>query len=323
MNTIRKIIIPSVLALLIALSLVSCGDTSAPSVDTVDDLVFTPIETDGAPGTASDAAGQTEEPPAAFESAVTSPVTDEDQVQPQDTEANEDTAPEATDGIPAYVPAVPTGDGNAPLALMYHLVLDQPFSSLESLFVRPSELRGHIEALLEKGYTFIFADDYDYYSGKTVIMSFDDGYLDNYTEVFPIIKEYNVKITIFMISNYINGADYLSADMIKEMSSSGLVSFQSHTASHPDLTTLSADSLRYEFKTSNEAIESLTGRPVRALCYPTGANNAFVQSVASEYYDFAYTTVSTTSTAGYGALELPRLRVNRGFSKDYFLSIIP
>ena len=218
---------------------------------------------------------------------------------------------------------IPNKAGTAPVALMYHLILDEPYSKLESLFVRPSELRGHIEALLEKGYTFIFADEYDYYDGKTVIMSFDDGYIDNYTEAFPIIKDYNVKVTIFMISSYINGADYLSEAMIREMSESGLVSFQSHTATHSYLTSLSEDSLRWEFATSKSVIESLTGRPVKALCYPTGAHNAAVERVASDYFDFAYTTAYSNTTAGYPLLELPRIRVSRGFSKEYFSYLIP
>ena len=223
----------------------------------------------------------------------------------------------------SFTSRIPEQNGTAPVALMYHLILDEPYIKLESLFVRPSELRGHIEALLEKGYTFIFADEYDYYDGKTVIMSFDDGYIDNYTEAFPIIKKYNVKVTIFMISNYINCPEYLTEGMIREMASSGLVSFQSHTASHAYLTGLSEESLKWEFATSKSVIESLTGRPVKALCYPTGAHNATVERVASEYFDFAYTTSYSNTTAGYPVLELPRIRVSRGFSKEYFSYLIP
>ncbi|MBQ7715680.1 MAG: polysaccharide deacetylase family protein [Clostridia bacterium] len=283
--------------LVLAFSVVSCGKQDAPSgqseqntIPTVESLDFTPIESD-----VQTAAQPETAPPPETETAAT------------------------TDSEPA---APPTEGGIAPLALMYHLILDEPYSALESLFVRPSELRGHIEALLEKGYTFIFADEYGAYDTKTVIMSFDDGYLDNYTEMFPIIKEYNVKVTVFMISDYINGGEYLSEDMIKEMSASGLVSFQSHTASHPSLATLGADALRNEFSTSNSVIEALTGRPVKAICYPSGQYNDLTLSVASEYYSFGYTTFSTNSTAGYPYLELPRLRVNRGYSKDYFASLI-
>lgn len=233
------------------------------------------------------------------------------------------TVPETDQDFPEYDPTVPTGNGYAPIALMYHLVLDEPFTELESLFVRPAELEGHIQALIEKDYAFIFADEYAYSDRKTVIMSFDDGYIDNYTEMFPIIKKYNVKVTVFMVAGYIGGGGYLNADMIKEMSDSGLVSFQSHTLNHAGLPSLSPDSQRYEFSRSNDIIESITGREVKAICYPSGRYNDGVLAVASEYYDFGYTTVSRTSTAGYPALELPRLRVSRGMSKGYFKSILP
>lgn len=232
-------------------------------------------------------------------------------------------APTPDPSVPAYNPSYPSGSGIAPLALMYHLVLDEPYTDLTNLFVRPSELEGHIQALLEAGYTFIFADEYAYSNTKTVIMTFDDGYIDNYTEMFPIIKKYNVKVTVFMIASYIGGENFLTESMIREMSSSGLVSFQSHTYTHPGLTSLSPDALRYEFETSCRTIEALTGREVKAICYPSGRYNDTVLSVADEYFDYGYTTQSLTSTAGYPALTLPRLRVNRGFSKSYFASIIP
>lgn len=232
--------------------------------------------------------------------------------------------PETDSAIDAgYDPYVPSGNGRAPLALMYHLILDEPYSELESLFVRPSELEGHIEALIEAGYTFIFADEYDYSDGKTVIMSFDDGYLDNYTEMFPIIKKYNVKVTVFMIGSYIGGEAYLTEPMIREMAGSGLVSFQSHTQTHCGLTGASADTMRYEFASSKSTLEAITGREVKALCYPSGRFNNEVMAIASEYFDFAYTTQSSLTTAGDPAMALHRYRVSRGLSKSYFKSILP
>lgn len=251
----------------------------------------------------------------------------EAETQPPETEPVTD-SPETEGRIPGFNydgggTAMPEEGETAPVALMYHLILDEPYSSLESLFVRPSELRGHIEALLEKGYRFIFADEYGMYGEKTVIMSFDDGYADNYTEMFPIIKEYNVKVTVFMVAGYIGGGDFLSEDQIREMSESGLVSFQSHTYNHRSLKGLSEDELAFEFSESNRIIEGITGRPVRALCYPTGAYDENTIYVAKNYYDFAYTTVNRASTAGEDLLALPRLRVSRGRSKTSFSYMIP
>ena len=303
-------LLAALLALIFVITAVaSCAESKKDAPETVDDrkLVFTPVtETEE---TEQESATDETEPEEAPADAL-----------PDDTGASEDTDENDT---PAYAPQDAPQDGSiAPLALMYHLVLDEPFSNLVDLFVRPSELRGHIEALLEAGYTFIFADEYAYSDRKTVIMSFDDGYLDNYTEMFPIIKEYNVKVTVFMISGYIGCDEYLTSEMMEEMSSSGLVSFQSHTESHPNLASLGEAELRYQFESSNKTIESITGRPVTALCYPTGAYNGLTTAVASDYYKFAYTTVSTVSTAGYPPLELPRMRVNRGWDKAYFATLI-
>lgn len=251
----------------------------------------------------------------------------ETETLPPDTEPVTD-PPETEGRIPGFNydgggATMPKEGESAPIALMYHLILDEPYSSLESLFVRPSELRGHIEVLLENGYRFIFADEYGMYGEKTVIMSFDDGYVDNYTEMFPIIKEYNVKVTVFMVAGYIGGGEFLSADQIREMSESGLVSFQSHTYNHRSLKGLTEDELAFEFSESNRIIEDITGRPVRALCYPTGAYDESTLSVAKNYYDFAYTTVNRVSTAGADPLALPRLRVSRGRSKTSFSYMIP
>ncbi len=329
MSTKKRLLLLAIVAALL-FSLFSCADKEVPA----DSLFTHESETERSPESKPDPAPTESTPSETTPAEIDwSPISEDASTS---TDAN-DNPTEITEVIPIfgepdteqpYVPQpapsyVPPEGGIAPLALMYHLILDEPYSSLESLFVRPSELKGHIEALLDKGYTFIFADEYAYSDQKTVIMSFDDGYLDNYTEMFPIIKQYNVKVTVFMISNYVGGADYLTADMIKEMAASGLVSFQSHTATHQAVPSLTEDQMRFEFETSNKALEALTGRKVTAFCYPTGAYDARSVSIVKDYYDFAYTTVSMNSTAGFSVYELPRLRVQRGLSKDAFSSMIP
>ncbi len=68
---------------------------------------------------------------------------------------------------------------------------------------------------------------------NTVLVTFDDGYADNYTNAFSLLKKYNIKATIFLNTAYINNDPfYMNWDQIKEMYESGLVDFQLHTHSH-------------------------------------------------------------------------------------------
>ena len=68
---------------------------------------------------------------------------------------------------------------------------------------------------------------------NTVLVTFDDGYTDNYTNAFPLLKKYNIKATIFLNTAYINNDPfYMNWDQIREMYKSGLIDFQLHTHSH-------------------------------------------------------------------------------------------
>lgn len=220
---------------------------------------------------------------------------------------------------PPLEETIPAGQ-YAPSALMYHLILEEPYTSLTNLFVRPSEFEEHLQALFSTGCEFLFADEYANTKGRSIILTFDDGYEDNYTEMFPILKKYGAKATIFMITANIDAPGYLTEDMIREMADSGLVQFDSHTVTHPSLTSLSAEGLREQFAGSAQRLCDLTGRYPTAICYPGGTLNDFVIEEAARYYKFGYTTVNSPDTSGCNPLTIPRVRVSRGMSGAAILS---
>lgn len=199
-----------------------------------------------------------------------------------------------------------------PVVLMYHLILEEPYNSNTTLFVRPEDFASHLDALSENGYRYLFAEEYQQLGEKSVVVTLDDGYEDNYTEMFPILKEKKAKATVFLITDLINTSGYLTTEQIKEMSQSGIVSFQSHTKSHPSLSSLDEERLHKEFRTSNEIIEGITGKKVTAIAYPAGKHNDLVCSVASQYYSVAFTTKSPLVVAPDNMLRIPRYGIGRG-----------
>ena len=219
---------------------------------------------------------------------------------------------------PAY-PAEETEECT-PSVLMYHLILEEPYTELVNLFVRPSEFEDHLQKLCAAGCQFLFADAFGPQEQRSVILTFDDGYVDNYTEMFPILKKYGARATVFMIAGNIGAPGYLTEDMIREMAASGLVQFASHTLTHSSLTTLSPEGLEKEFSQSAQILCSLTGEYPKAVCYPGGTVNAFVQEMAAKYYQFGYTTKNSADTSGGDPMASPRVRVSRGMSGDAVLA---
>jgi len=146
---------------------------------------------------------------------------------------------------------------------MYHTSSEDEPGDFPDLYIKPSEFEKQIKYLCDNDYTFCTFNDWFalYNIKKPVFITFDDGYKENYTEIFPILQKYDAKITIFLTTE--PETERLTLDMIREMSDSGLVKFESHTATHPDLAQISSNAARLtdELKNSKEKIYRLTVYP--------------------------------------------------------------
>ncbi|MDR0889471.1 MAG: polysaccharide deacetylase family protein [Oscillospiraceae bacterium] len=177
-------------------------------------------------------------------------------------------------------------DVNVPV-LMYHAVSDNMWGIAE-LFVSPADMEAQLAYLVENGYDPIWfedlahVEDYD----KPVILTFDDGYDDNYTELFPLLQKYNVKATVFIITSAIGTSNKMTEAQIRELSDSGLVSIQSHTVTHEYLDSMGEERLIREMADSKLALTRLTGKEPSVLCYPTGKYSNLSLEIAAEYYNF-------------------------------------
>ena len=212
---------------------------------------------------------------------------------------------------------------NIPIFL-YHTSSENNPGKYAELYVKPSEFEKQIKYLSDNNYNFcIFDDWYDLYDiKKPVFITFDDGYEENYTEIFPILKKYNAKATIFLIA----GEDKIQMreDMIREMSDSGLVKFESHTLNHPELNKISSDEekLTDELRNSKLKIEEMTGKRVIALAYPHGEYNKKVKEKTREFYKFGLRDNSGIHRSDIGNYEIRRFAIGRSDSLYDFIRLL-
>ncbi len=207
--------------------------------------------------------------------------------------------------------------------LLYHLVSDETYGPNEYLFVRVSDFESQLAAIKRLGYETVFADELSQTRGKKcVVLTFDDGYEDNFTNVLPLLEKYDMKATVFLISDMIGTEGHLSEDQIREMAASGRIHFGSHTKSHRKLYELEADEMELELVQSRRRIEELTGMKVSALAYPNGVCDAAAELAAAENgYLYCYTTDSP-SESYYDNTRLPRSYVMRDTDMADFLKIL-
>ncbi len=204
--------------------------------------------------------------------------------------------------------------------LMYHAVGDDLWGFPE-LFVSPAELEAQLKYLTENGYTTIHFSDLRAIDRikKPVLLTFDDGYLDNYTNLYPLLQKYNCKATIFVITEMVGVHErYMTWEQAKEMADSGLVSIQSHTATHPNLDELTREEQLLELTESSRTIAEHLYRIPYVLCYPTGRYNNDTLELMNGLYSFGLKMAGNQYTTGEDPLLIDRWYIPRGLHPGTF-----
>lgn len=180
--------------------------------------------------------------------------------------------------IPTPIP-IPLKSLEVPI-LVYHYVenvTDNRDTIRKSLNTNPQILIKQIETLKNAAYTFITPKELmDIMDGKmpppkkSVILSFDDGYRDFYTDVFPILKKYQVKAVAYIVSGFLDKPNYMFTWQIKEVAKSGLVEIGAHTIHHIPLTSVLLEQAKSEIEGGKTALEKLLNIPIVSFAYPDG-----------------------------------------------------
>ncbi|MBQ2048742.1 MAG: polysaccharide deacetylase family protein [Schwartzia sp.] len=188
------------------------------------------------------------------------------------------------------------------LILEYHKVNDW---SEDSYTVKPEDFAAQMDELRAQGYETISILDFlrakkgkQTLPEKAVIVTLDDGYKDNYTDMLPIMESRGMKATVFMVTNDIGLPGYLTWDMLRDMQNRG-IEIGSHTANHLPLTEMSPADAREEVQLSKTLLEWNGIKTIFGLSYPNGKYKDFMPQMLKESEYLA----AVTGDAGLNTFE--------------------
>ena len=213
------------------------------------------------------------------------------------------------------------------------------------LSIRPSNFERQMKYLADNKYRVISLDRLQEHldseeKGNFIILSFDDGYADNFDYAFPILKKFNLPAIIFLATRFINKDKlnnyYLKACLYPglslliwkkiELMSSHSISFGSHTHSHIDLGKASLEDIEKEIIISKEVIEKKLGKSTHFFAYPFGGFNNFstrtVRILTKLGFKFACSSIWGSFGKNFHPYILPRCLIEHNDTLDDFRSKI-
>lgn len=176
--------------------------------------------------------------------------------------------------------------------LVYHIVrpaYPNDSRAVRAIALTPETFDAEMKYLAEAGYHIVsFSDLEDHFRNgrvlpqKPVILSFDDGWSDQFMYAFPILEKYHYQATFFVFTNSIGRRGFLTWNELRRMLVAGMT-IGSHTRSHPYLTKIANSvALWDEIRGSKRTLEKRLGVTVNEFAYPFGQYNAAIAAMAAK-----------------------------------------
>jgi peptidoglycan/xylan/chitin deacetylase (PgdA/CDA1 family)/glycosyltransferase involved in cell wall biosynthesis len=214
--------------------------------------------------------------------------------------------------------------------LMYHKIPDAPIATKHQIFVTKENFARHLAYFKSRGLTPITFQDYqDFASGRRqlaefprrpIVLTFDDGYLDNYTNLLPLMQQYGYRGVLYLLGDFAvrhNQWDLAAdpteprADLMSEAQKQAFVAagweIGAHTLTHPRLASLPATEAAHELTQSRAELERRLGITILSFAYPYGDLSAETKRLAAE----AGFTYAVATDSGGMHLEDDRMQIFR------------
>lgn len=218
--------------------------------------------------------------------------------------------------------------------LMYHYLSAPPADANNyrlDLSVTPELFARHLDRIQAEGYTTISLYELQAHlwqgaplPEKAVAITFDDGYRDNYTNAFPLLRERGMTATIFVVTDFMDEErpEYMTWDMAREMLAAG-ISIESHGRNHMSLKNRDDDYLVWQALGSLETIAAELGVRPRFVSYPAGEfDQRTIDIFASAHYWAGFTTIQGATHSTDEPFRMHRVRVRGTTEPDELIRLL-
>ena len=217
---------------------------------------------------------------------------------------------------------------NGIAVLMYHGIEDEnnpsgAKDSGEKIYVLDVKtFNEQMRFLYENGFESLLLSDHKKGSDKSIVITFDDGHVSNFTLALPILQKYGFRAEIFVTSGWIGKENYLNKSQLKELAGAGM-RIGSHSITHPFLDDLSEKEIEQELGGSKKALEQIIQASVRGFSAPGGRVSTKVVQIAKKVgYEYVCTSRIGIFRKNLTMFNIPRIALKQTTTFEDFKKVV-